>query len=690
MKNIFCIFFLITCSFLNGFCVAPEAVYVSPEGNDANSGFSQRQPVATIAKAIELVKSREVKRLKLLKGVHRIERPIVLTPEFSGLVVEGPGTISGGRPIAGWKPYKNGIWQAEIPAAKNGNRSFRQIYVNGNLRYRAKAPNEGFYRVAACPEGTHKSVGYQTASQTFEFAPGDLRSDWKNLNDVEVVAYYFWIDSYLPIESVDTTKHIVKFKYKSKFTFTDDFTEDGARYVVENVFEALDAPGEWYLDKSEGILYYMPMEGEDMSKVEVIAPFATELLRIESDPENGKFAENIKFTNITFQHCNFLFPPGLVNSAQGASNVIAAINLTGAKRCVFEQCTFSNLGTYAIDMHDGCSDNRIIRNLFRNISGGGIRIDGGKAGSSPLLHSCNNIITDNEISHYGLNYASAIGVLVKNSYGNRIAQNHIHHGFYTGVSLGWTWGYGRSIARDNIVEKNHIHHIGQGLLSDMGAVYTLGTSPGTVIRNNLIHDIDANKYGGWGIYTDEGSTGILIENNIVYNTKFAGYDMHFGRDITIRNNIFAFGRMDQINRTRGEDHLSLYFENNIVYWKEGILFSHDWRDSTYQFYRRPFNPGARLEYTRNFESDWNVFYNPALKVEDVKFYNDESFAVWQKRGYDINSVYADPMFIDPDNFDFRLKPESPALKHGFKPIDLSGVPGILSGNRSEKQISKKL
>ena len=653
---------------------AQDIVHVSPTGNDANTGLSDKQPVATLAKALEIIKSKNIKRLNLLEGVYRIEQPIVLTPEFSGLQVSGPGTISGGKPITGWKPYKDGIWQAEVPAAKDGKWSFRQIYVNGELRYRAKTPNEGFYRVAGCPEGTPKTVDYHKDCQTFEFKPGDIRPDWKNLDDVEVVVYYFWSDNHLPIESIDTEKNIVRFKYKGGKTFTDDFSEDGARYVVENVLEALDAPGEWYLDRKSGILYYMPKEGEDMIKVEVIAPLATELLRIEGEPAIGKFVEQINFVEVSFQHCNFEFPPGRVNDTQGSSEVSAAVNLVGAKGCYFDDCSFSNLGTFAIDLKAGCSYNMINGCRFHNLSAGAVRIDGGRAGSSPLIHTKNNEIVGNEISHYGLNYPSAVGIVVKNSYGNFVGQNHIHHGFYTGVSLGWIWGYGRSIARDNLVESNHIHHIGQGLLSDMGAVYTLGPSPGTVIRNNLIHDIDANKYGGWGIYNDEGSTGILVEKNIVYNTKFAGYDMHFGKEITVRNNIFALGRMDQINRTRGEDHPSIYFENNIVFWKEGKLFSGDWKDREYKYYLHPKNASGVADYKRNFESNWNIFYNPNLKVEEVDFAGGK-FADWQKRGYDQNSVYTDPMFVDPDNFDFNLKPESPALKLGFEPIDLSAVPG---------------
>ena len=670
----FCILTVVYCLFFVAPVFAQESVFVAPLGNDDRSGSSDKEAVATIAKALEIVKNKGAKQLRLLEGVHRIEQPIILTPEFSGLRIEGPGTISGGKPITDWKPYKNGIWQAEIPWAKEGKQSFRQIYVNGELRYRAKTPNEGFHYVAACPEGTPKSVGFFNRCQTFEFKPGDIRADWKNPDDIIVIVYHFWVDTHLPIESVDTEKNIVKFKDKSHLTFTDDFSEDGSRYIVENVFEALDAPGEWYLDRPTGILYYMPKDGEEMSTVEVAAPFVTELLRIEGDPSDSKFVEGIVLHNVAFEHCHFEFPPGDVNKLQAAFSISGAINIIGARECKVEKCTFTNLGTYAIDIQAGSSRIGVHHNRFHNLSAGGVKVNGGRPGEPPLTHTKHNVIADNEIGNFGLNYPSAVGVVVKDSYGNLIARNHIHHGFYLGVSLGWVWGYWPSISRDNIVERNHIHHMGQGMLSDIGGVYTLGPSPGTIIRNNLIHDIEANSYGGWGIYNDAGSTDILVENNIVYNTQHAGYNLHFGREITIRNNIFALGRLEQLSRGPGERHMSLYFSNNIVYWKEGILFSGDWKNRDYKAYMHPAWPDGS-EFRRNFTSNWNVFYNPNLTVEEVIF-DDKTLPHWQGRGNDENSVYADPLFVDPDNFDFRLKPESPALKLGFEQIDLSGVPAI--------------
>jgi len=157
-------------------------------------------------------------------------------------------------------------------------------------------------------------------------------------------------------------------------------------------------------------------------------------------------------------------------------SVPAAIGLTGGRNCTFDHCEITNIGTFAFEISTGCTGNRFTHNNMSRIGAGGFRVNGGTEKDHPLERTGHNVITDNVLGHYGEEYPSAVGILLMHTNANIVAHNDIHHGWYTGISIGWNWGYQRSSSRDNRVEYNHIHHIGQGLLSDMGAIYTLGIS----------------------------------------------------------------------------------------------------------------------------------------------------------------------------------------------------------------------
>ena len=275
-----------------------------------------------------------------------------------------------------------------------------------------------------------------------------------------------------------------------------------------------------------------------------------------------------------------------------------------------------------------------------------------------------NEISDCRITDGGCFYPSGVGAWFGQTYDNVLSHNEISNFYYTGISIGWTWGYGKSLPRNNVVENNHVHHIGVKLvdrggkvasdgpiLSDMGGIYTLGIQPGTVIRGNRFHDIAAIKYGGWGIYFDEGTTGIVAEENPVYRTTHGGLHQHYGKENVFRNNIIAFSRDWQIQRTRAEDHRSFSFEHNIVYFDRGNAVS------------------------GNFNT-FNVIFNHndywAFDKADMKFAG-LSWAQWQEKGMDRESMIADPRFVDPQHDNFRIMDDSPALKAGFEPFNLDDV-----------------
>jgi len=661
-------------------------IYVSPTGNDQNSGKSADTPLASVQKAFSnwaaiKTSGKTISEASILLegGTYQLTEPIRITPENGGsanskLIIRSANNqkavFNGAKRISGWKKSKNNIWVAAVPEAKDGSWNFSQLYVNGAQKTLARFPNEGFYTVAGFPDGG-SDIDYQTNAKRFEFRIGDINPLWKNLKDVHVIVYHFWTDTHMVIDTINSKTNIVSFKYKSGKRFTDDFTNDGARYIVENVLEGLDSSGEWYLDRHKGLLYYMPMPGENMQTAEVLAPVTKDFIRFEGS-SNTNLVENVSLENIAFEYSNFVLPENDANDYQGSMTIPASVTAVKAKNITLKSCSFTKLGSFAFDIQKACSNISVIGNKLEHLAAGAFKINGGTE-NDPLLDRTRNItVSDNEIQHYGEKYPSAVGILLMNAEGCYIGHNHIFDGWYTGISVGWVWGYSRSVSRDNIIEFNHIHKIGQGLLSDMGGIYTLGVSPGTIIRNNLIHNVESNRYGGWGIYNDEGSTHILIENNIVYNTKYAAYNIHYAKELTVRNNIFALGKLEVLNRGRQEPHNTVYFENNIVYWTSlNDPFTGNWKDQTYLFHDNP-NIPVQPTLTATFTSDYNIFFNPLKPVESIR-YNGFPIDEWHQKGKDLHSVYADPMFVNPEKYDFTLKPESPAFKMGFKNIDMTEV-----------------
>lgn len=315
-------------------------------------------------------------------------------------------------------------------------------------------------------------------------------------------------------------------------------------------------------------------------------------------------------------------------------------------------CEIAHTGLYGVWFRDDCSGCRVEKSYLHDLGAGGIRIGALQEGQQTSGNAVENCI----IRDAGKVFPCAVGVLIGFSGDNTILHNEISYMPYTGVSVGWRWGYAASEAKRNHVEFNHIHDIGNGLLSDMGGIYTLGPSEGSVLRGNCIHDILSYDYGGWGLYNDEGSTGMLLEDNLVYRTTSGGYHEHYGKENIIRNNIFAFARDQQLQFTRPESHVSFHFTNNIVLWEKGPLWT------------------GGSQGKGNYEVDRNILW-PAGGGDIVSY--GQGFADWQKSGKDVNSLVADPLFVDPTHGDFHFKDSSVAAKIGFKPFDVTaaGVTG---------------
>lgn len=656
-----------------------KRIYVSPNGSDQHAG-TKEAPLKSIQAAVDMAAKNEKGywsgpiEILLEGGVHPVEKPVCVTGDLQLTIASVPGEraiVSGGRVIENiaegeWNGMR--LWTAELPQVKNGKWYFKSLFAGGKRCARAFLPRDGFYWIESVPGHTLAS-GLFEGGDRFIAREGDVKN-FKNLTDAEIHMFHFWIDEHLPVKSFDPETREVVSTHHSIFAMKDDYEPRFAKYRVENIIEGLCRPGDWYLDRSEGRLYYLPEEGEEIGKTQLIAPVCEQLI----------VAKNV--TGLTVDRLDFAYTdwsihqdigktfPGTrtdilyASSPQANSNVPGVLTFSHAARCAVTRCSIRHAGLYGIDLTYACRSMCIQGNVMEDLGAGGIKLNGATADQPKAERTQYVTIADNDIGMGGRVFLSGIGVASLHASHIRIIHNHIHDMYYSGVSCGWLWGYDESASFDNIIEYNHIHGLGHGILSDMGGIYTLSVQPGTRIRYNLIHDIEKANYGGWAIYPDEGSSHILIENNVCYDTSSSCFHQHYGRENIVRNNIWAFGREGMVACTRLEEHCGFSFERNIVL-TDG----------------QPIHTGAGCG---NIRSDMNLYWDiGGREVNTSEYFSEKStwrpIETLREKGYDLHSRIADPGFKDAAARDFSLLPGSPALEIGFVPIDLSGV-----GVREEK------
>lgn len=649
-------------------------LYVAPDGHDQWSGRLSAPnatrtdgPVATIQRAQTALREWRAAsppaptaprpEIQLRGGTYFLDRPWTLTPEDSHTIyrayrAERP-MLSGGVRITNWVVGNDARWRAELPAVREQNWHFTQLFVNDQRRPRPRLPVQGHYQIAGELAPSDAALA---GVDRFQFAASDLRADWQNLNDVEVLAFHSWSMSRLPIKSVEAGANTVSFFGTSPSKSSWGIFRQGNRFLVENVKEALQSPGQWYLDRPRGELTYLPRPGETPQNTMVIAPRLERLLVLAGDP-GGAPVRQVRIEGLTLAHAAWPIPRQGQAVPQAEINLDGALSATHAQEIVIQGCAVRHVGAYAMAWGDGCHDNLVQGCEMIDLGAGGVKLgatglagwgglDAARKSATPT--SSRNTIRDCTIAFGGRIHPAAIGVWIGHSPYNTIEHNEIYDLYYSATSIGWIWGYAPSHAHHNRVLYNHLHTLGQGVLSDMGAVYTLGISPGTVVSHNVIHDVHAFDYGGWGLYTDEGSTGVVMENNLVYRTKTGGFHQHYGRENFIRNNILAFSQTDQLQRTRKEEHVSFTFERNLVIYRRGALMGSQWADD-------------------RVTVDRNLYWNQA---GEVKFPGSRSLDSWRAAtAHDQHSMVVDPQFLDPANQDYRLAAGSPAFELGFVPFD---------------------
>lgn len=655
-------------------------LHVSPAGSDAWSGRYDKPlagrkdgPLATLVGARNAARklraagttNRKV-TIVVHPGTYRLQEPLVLEPQDSHTVYRaarrGQAVVTGGRPLTGWRAVRSVRvgeeqlveWVAEVPRVGGQVWTFEQLWVNGQRATRARMPDKFWaYATGRYARGIDPATGQEAdlRGRAFRVSKEHMeilqRLSPEDLRNVCVVAYHSWETSRHWIAGLDPARSaIIVAGPGAAWEFF--YWGPNFRYHLENVPQAMNRPGEWYLDP-QGRVHCLARAGVDMNKVRVFAPYTAELLRFA-----GTEVEPVKavaFEGFVFAHTQYVLPPEGHSAPQAEADIPAVVMADFAEGVELKDCEIRHTGTYGVWFRQGCRNCAVRRCFLYDLGAGGVRLGEPVIRPEGPQRTSHNVVDNNIIRAGGRLHHGAIGVWLGQTTDNQVTHNDISDFYYTGISMGWTWGYGPALGQRNRIDYNHIHHIGWGVLSDMGGVYTLGNAEGTTVNNNHIHHVysyDLYGRGGWGLYNDEGTTHIRMENNLVHDVKTGGYHQHYGRENLIRNNILAFSMDGQIQRSRVEDHQSFTFTQNIVLWDRGDLYSGNWAD-------------------RNYVSERNVFWKGGQPVTFL----GKTLEEWQAAGKEQGSVVADPGFVNPAQRDFRFRHQETIRRIGFQAFDYS-------------------
>ena len=562
---------------------APQATfYVSPSGSDSNKG-TKDAPFKTITQAQKAVRAINGSmtgdiEVILREGTYVLPSTVNFTEADGGKdghyvrykAADGEKPlITGGMGITGWTIHDeaNNIWKAEGVEG-----SFRQLYVNNRKAVRACFPN-----VIAANEKGNGGFDHDFVRLTKVDSTGrafDVSADYikniKNIEDVEIHLMIAWSENILRLEKAQvnggTAKLIPKDPERTKL-FHRAYPMLGTAFMsnppkqqvfyLENSYDLIDAPGEWYLDEKEHVLYYKPRSGESMSTAHVVAPRLNTLFSVLGKDTKNKVGY-MSFEGLTFAHSNYTRPseegfldlqaanfnvdvlpdPGRGNWEKLNSNKYllwrpdAAFRVENAHHFLVQGNVFSQIAATGLDFVSGTNDDMIQGNAFFEIGAAGIMLGKFYQDSTTEIHiaynpsdkdeiSTRDTVKNNLITNVTNEHQGAVGIGAGYPRYVVIEHNEVSYTYYSGISIGFGWTKQQTAMTNNHVNWNEIHHIAR-LLCDSGPIYTLSNQgTGSEIQHNYIHDNGTSKWADyWNvpIYLDEGSSGFTVKENVFKNS----------------------------------------------------------------------------------------------------------------------------------------------------------------------------
>ncbi len=709
-------------------------IHVATHGDDANPG-TEEKPFATIERARKEILARKTQILRphtvwIHSGTYYLDQPLIFRPEDSGTAAspityaawqDDFVTISGGRRLnCQWKPHRGSILKCFLPEVKRGNLDFTQLFIAGKRQVRARYPKYDFKNPLVSGNGyvDVKDPSEPWPNVEFHFDPSTF-TDKRWSNPQKAVVHLFpldyWGNLQWEVRDIDWHDHAIQLGWGgfqlNEHLFGRAATGIGksqlyhegykSRFFIENVFEELDAPGEWYLDADRGVLYAIPPQQMNLDGELVEAPILESVISFQGSQRQPVQYINLVGFRIAHTTSTFLKTYEAPSRGDWTIHRCGGIFMEGAENCAIERCFFDALGGNALFLNGYNRGNRIYGNRFSDIGDSAICLVGcGQQiqGTNRPLPS-GNLVSNNLIHDCGFFGKQIAGVFLSVSENNVVSHNRIYNMPRAAICVDDGWGGG------HVIEFNYIHDTvrethdhgpfnswGRGRFwcmeqshgeashgsgyhdDDPNYIFYYPEADGrtTVIRNNLFREPPSVHQ--LGIDLDDGSSHYHIYNNVCIGVAIK---LREGDYRTVENNLFihpanppAFHQGYEGNHDR--------FINNVIITSSAQ--THAFGKSSipgdsYQIALPPRNgPILSLIDHNLFYNDLGQFFGSVTPRDGARMHY--SMEQWQTLGYDIHSIYGDPQFVDPDHGDYRFRSDSPALRIGCKDIDLSGV-GLL-------------
>ncbi len=526
-----------------------SSYYVDPEnGDDNNSGLSTENAFLTLKKARDTIRtiSHEMQQniaVILRGGTYVLDESFVLTQLDSGkngyeiiytAYNDETPILSGGKNISGgWTLHNESL---NIYKREGITGDFRQIYVNESWAVRARTPNVE-HDATGGPYFPMKNYTYP-----YEIDASHIGSWARNAN-TEFVMISHWSNQRGRIQDYSVSGDIATISFKmpeANFAF-DHHTQQQGHFYIENAYELLDAPNEWFHDKKSNTLYYIPEEDADINNLEIIIPNIEKIISFEGNSNNP--VENITIRGLGLKNNNWTEPDlyGYVSVQGGHTYQISssstdnkdigagifapatgAITLKNSKNIKIEECNISLGGSWGIMQQEIGTDNKYIGNHISYLALGGIAVGNSNNStgfwSLPAGTAENTIIENNLIENVGYYYMDTPGILALKVKNVKIHNNEVRNLPYSGISMGFDWvDQNLQQSSNNSIMNNRVHNV-MRLLDDGGGIYVLGQQPGGIMSENYVSLINPSVYSaGYPIasyYFDNGSSLWTFSKNV--------------------------------------------------------------------------------------------------------------------------------------------------------------------------------